>query len=120
MGARALGLLDNARSDHEAALEHLRDAVVRADRVADPYVWVKAYCLDALVDVLIALGSDEEATAAASELEMLAARCDMRELIVRSAMHSAHLGRHAAFEALGPLAQAIDNPGLEAQLTSLR
>jgi DNA-binding SARP family transcriptional activator len=118
LGARALGLLDNARGDHEAALEHLRDAVVRADRVADPYVWVKAYCLDALASVSIALGADAEA--AVSELERLAARCDMRELLVRSAMHSAHLGKPAALEALGPLAQAIDNPRLEAQLTRLR
>jgi hypothetical protein len=50
---------------------------------------------------------------------MLAARCDMRELLVRAGMHSARLGKHAPLEALYPLAQAIDNPALEAELASI-
>jgi DNA-binding SARP family transcriptional activator len=120
MGARVLGLLDHMRGDNDAALEHLRDAVVRADRVADPYVWVKAHCLDALADVSIALGVEGQAREAAAELEELAARCDMRELLVRAAIHSARLGNSAALKAVGPLGQAIDSPELESRLASVR
>jgi DNA-binding SARP family transcriptional activator len=119
LGGRVLGLLHRSRGDHEMALELLRDAVARADRVADPYVWVKAYCLDALASALIAFGTEAEATAVVSELEILAARCDMRELLVRAAMHSARLGTRTSLEALYPLARAIDNPALESQLASL-
>jgi DNA-binding SARP family transcriptional activator len=119
LGGRALGLVHHYRGDHEVALESLRDAVARADRVADPYVWVKAYCLDALASASIAFGAEAEATAVVSDLEMLAARCDMRELLVRAGMHSARLGKHAPLEALYPLAQAIDNPALEAELASI-
>jgi hypothetical protein len=83
-------------------------------------VWVKAYCLDALADVCIALGVEDEARETAAELEKLAARCDMRELLVRAAVHSARLGNNTALEALGPLGEAIDSPELRSRLASVR
>jgi DNA-binding SARP family transcriptional activator len=116
LAARALGFLHESRDDHTAARESLREAVARADRVADPYVWVKGHCLDALAAHAIRHGREAEAAGAICELEALAARCDMRELLVRAAMHSARLGNRAALDALYPLAEAIENPALHAEL----
>jgi tetratricopeptide (TPR) repeat protein len=115
-GARVMGLLHRSRGEHEAALECLHDAVARTGRVADPYVWVKAYCLDALAAQSIDHGGKADAIAVVSELETLAARGDMRELLVRAAMHSARLGDRSALDAVRPLAETIDNPALHLEL----
>jgi DNA-binding SARP family transcriptional activator len=115
-GARALGLLHRQRGEHEAAFDRFHDAVNRSDRVADPYVWVKAYCLDALATQTIEHGSEADAVTVVTELGTLAARGDMRELLVRAAMHSARLGDSAALDAVRPLAEAIENPALHAEL----
>ena len=115
-GARAMGLFYRSRGEHEAGLECLRDAVARAGRVADPYVWVKAYCLDALAAYLIDHGREADAIAVVSDLGTLAARGDMRELVVRAAMHSARLGDRSALDAVRPLAESIDSPALYAEL----
>ena len=117
-GARSLGLVHRWRGEHEAELECLRDAVNRSDRVADPYVWVKAYCLDALATASIEYG-EADAVMVVSELGTLAARGDMRELLVRAAMHSARMGDRAALDAVRPLAASIENPTLHAELATV-
>jgi DNA-binding SARP family transcriptional activator len=118
-GARASGLLHRLRGEHDLALECFRDAVARSGRVADAYLWVKAYCLDALAAHTIDQGDAVGAGAVLGELEALAARGDMRELLVRAAMHRARLGDGAALDALRPLAEAIDNAALDAELAVL-
>jgi hypothetical protein len=116
--ARAIGLLHAARGEIAAALESLRDATRRAVRVCDPYLWVHAHSLDALAGVAVRFEA-EDAAALVADLEQIAARSDMRELIVRAALHRAALGDPAGVEAVRPLAETIDSPALRAALAAL-
>lgn len=115
-GARAKGLIHRSRGEHALALECLGDAVARSGRVPDAYAWVTAYCLDALVAQAIGQLDQAGVETVLGELEMIAARGDMRELLVRAAMHRARLGDGAALDAMRPLAEAIANPALDAEL----
>jgi hypothetical protein len=117
LAARAKGLVHEAAGERAAALAHLRDAVARAVRVADPYVWVHGHCLDALAAVAIADGAPD-ARERVDQLERLAARTDLRELIVRAALHRARLGDPGGVPSARLLAEAIDNPALHAELAA--
>ncbi len=117
MAARTRGLVHEAAGERSPALTWLRDAAVRAVRVADPYVWMHAYCLDALADVAIA-DAAPDARECVAQLERLAARGDMRELVVRAALHRARLGDPSGLESARLLGEAIDNPALHAELAA--
>ncbi len=117
LAARADGMVCEARGDREAALARMRDAVTRATRVPDAYAWVTAHCLDALAGVAIAAG-DPQAGAHVERLEELAARSDMRELVVRAAGHRALLGDSAGLSSARELAAAIGNPLLDETLAA--
>jgi len=117
LAARARGLVHESFGERSAALAWLRDGAVRAVRVADPYVWMHAYCLDALAAVAIADGAPD-ARACVDELERLAARGDMRELVVRAALHRARLGDRSGLRSAHMLGEAIDNPLLHAELAT--
>jgi DNA-binding SARP family transcriptional activator len=114
--ARAQGLLHEAIGERAAALASLRNAVDRAVRVADPYVWVHAFSLDALAALAIADGAPDARERVAT-LERIAARSDMRELVVRAALHRARLGDPTGVASARLLAESIDNPALHAELT---
>ena len=115
--ARARGLVHEAAGERASALAWLREAATRAVRVADPYVWVHAFCLDALATVSIADGAPD-ARERVAELERLAARGDYRELVVRAALHRARLGEPGGIDAARLLGDAIDNPVLHAELAA--
>ncbi len=115
--ARARGLLHEATGERAAALTWLRDAVDRSVRVADPYVWMHAWCLEALAAVAIA-DAAPDARDLVARLESVAARGDMRELVVRAALHRARLGDPGGLEAARLLGEAIDNPALHAGLAA--
>jgi tetratricopeptide (TPR) repeat protein len=117
LAARATGLVLEAAGERAGALGHLRDAATRAARVADPYVWVQAHCLDALAGVEIADGAPE-ARERVAQLDRLAARSDMRELVVRAALHRARLGDPGGVPAARLLGEAIDNPALDAEFAA--
>jgi hypothetical protein len=112
--ARVLGLLSRARDRPDAAFEWLREAVTRTARVSDQYIWLKAFCLEALAAHAVEHGAAEEAEAVLAELELLAARGDMRELLVRAAIHRDRLSQPMALAAVRPLVETIDNPALQA------
>ena len=118
MSARARGLRPRgggrARPPRWPAL---RDAADRAVRVADPYVWIHAHCLDALAGVAIADGAPD-ARDCVARLERVAARGDLRELVVRAALHRARLGDPGGVAPARLLAEAIDNPALHAELAA--
>jgi tetratricopeptide (TPR) repeat protein len=118
LAARGIGLVHQARGELTFALDRLRDAAQRAVRVSDPYLWVHAYSLDALATVAIAAGADDAAEVV-DELGRIAARSDMRELIVRAALHQADLGNRAGIEAARPLAETIDSPALQAAMRAV-
>ena len=115
--ARARGLVHEAAGERAAALTWLRDAAVRAVRVADPYAWMHAWCLDALANVAIA-DAAADARDYVARLEQLAARGDMRELVVRAALHRARLGDPSGLESARLLGEAIDNPALHVELAA--
>ena len=117
MAARAQGLVLHAAGEGDAALACLRDAAERAVRFADPYVWVHAYCLDALAGVEIAVGAPE-ARERVARLDQVAGRSDMRELVVRAALHRARLGDPGGVPTARLLSEAIDNPALHAELAA--
>jgi DNA-binding SARP family transcriptional activator len=117
IAARTRGLVHAEAGERAEALVCLRDAADRAVRVADPYVWMRAHCLEALAGLEIAEGLPE-ATATVAELERLAARGDMRELVARAALHRARLGAPGSAASARLLGDAIDNPALHAQLAA--
>jgi DNA-binding SARP family transcriptional activator len=117
IAARAQGLVHEATGERVAALTCLRDASSRVVRVADPYVWMHAYCLDALAGVAIAAAAPDARESVAG-LERLAARGHMRELVVRAALHRARLGDANGLESARLLGEAIDNPVLHAELAA--
>ena len=119
IAARAMGLVHERAGERALALACLRDAADRAVRVADPYVWVRCYCLEALAAVAIADGA-ADARERVSELERLAARGDMRELVVRAALHRARLGDRSGVASARLLGAAIDNAALHAELAAAR
>ncbi|MET0768502.1 MAG: SARP family transcriptional regulator, partial [Solirubrobacteraceae bacterium] len=82
-----------------------------------PYVWMHAHCLDALATVAIADAAPDPGERVA-ELERVAARGHMRELVVRAALHRARLGDPSGVEAARLLGEAIDNPVLHAELAA--
>jgi DNA-binding SARP family transcriptional activator len=115
--ARARGLVHEAAGERASALACLRDAATRAVRVADPYVWVHAYSLDALAGVAIA-DAALDAGECVAQLERVASRGEMRELVVRAALHRARLGDSSSLKATRLLGEAIDNPRLHAELAA--
>ncbi len=115
IAARGLGLVAAARGNGAAALEWLEDAVRRCRRLPDSWLWVEAYALEALCRVAV----DHSAPSSSrwiAELEILAAKAGLRELLARATMHRARLGDAGAAEAAAFLAAGIDNPALIAEL----
>jgi len=112
MAARGLSLLNTKRGQHDMADRWLAEAAVRSTRVPDRYQWVHAHVLDTMISTAINRGSNELAGALIRTLATLAARCDMRELIVRAQLHRYRTGDRAALTSARLLAQDIDNPAL--------
>ena len=118
IAARGLGLVAAARGNGAAALEWLEDAVRRCRRLPDSWLWVDAYALEALCRVAV----DHSAPSSSrwiAELEILAAKAGLRELLARATMHRARLGDPGAAQAAAFLAAGIDNPALIAELAAL-
>ena len=80
-------------------------------RIADAYLWVQAYCLDALCGVGIK-HTQPEARAWVADLETLAARTGMSEMLVRAYLHRTALGDRNASETATLFADRIDNPAV--------
>jgi hypothetical protein len=106
---RGLGLAAAARGDVSRALELLVDAPKLCRRLPDTYLWIEAYGLDALCAV--AVEHRAEATVRwIDELEAIAARRGIRELLLRATVYRARLGEPGALDAAQSLAAQIDNP----------
>lgn len=115
---RGRGLLCAAVGEEPATLARLHDAAAAAARVADRNVWVHAYCLEALAGAEIRAG-EPGAASTLTALEHIAARCDMRELVVRAAVHRERLGDTAPMVMARGLAQSIANPELNVALAAV-
>jgi hypothetical protein len=109
---RGLGLAAAARGDLPRALEMLVDAPKLCRRLPDTYLWIEAYGLDALCAVAV----EHHAAAAGrwiDELEAIAARRGIRELLLRATVYRSRLGEPGAVEVARALAAQIDNPALD-------
>lgn len=109
---RGLGLVAAARGDMPRALEMLVDARQACRRLPDTYLWIEAYGLSALCSVAV----DHVAGAAGpwiDELEAIAARRGIRELLLRALVCRARLGEPGALSGARALAAQIDNPALD-------
>ncbi len=110
--ARALALVADARGDSPEAFELLADARARCNRLADPYVWLDAYILDAQCALGVRHGHPDTARWVAT-MHRLASRTTMREMTVRALVHAAALGGVTAAEGARLLVADIDNPVLD-------
>jgi DNA-binding SARP family transcriptional activator len=120
MAARGLGLLHAGRGDHRTATEWLDEATTRCNRVPDRYQWVRGYVLDAAIGAALTRDDHDRARTLIAGLESLAARCDMRELMVRSHLHRNSLGERSALASARTLGAEIDNPALTRLLDAAR
>lgn len=111
IAARGIGLVHLARGRRDDAITWLDDARTRCIRIPDAYLWVHAYCLDALCEAAVEIGRPE-AAAWVRDLESVAARTGMNELLVRSQLHRARLGDSRALDAASLFADRIDNPAV--------
>lgn len=109
---RGLGLVAAHRGDPEAALRSISEARTQCVRLPDAYLWVEAYCLDALCTLALEHGRRDVARWI-DDLEALATRTGMRELVARAYAHRGKLGDRSAAEAARVLAAEVDNPALQ-------
>jgi hypothetical protein len=106
MAARGLALVADAAGDTARAFELLADAHIRANRHADPYVWLEGYILDAQCTLGRRHGHPETSSWVA-RLRELAARTGMKELEIRSLLHGAALGNSSDGEAAELMAASL-------------
>jgi hypothetical protein len=84
----------------------------RANRLADPYVWIDVYILDAQCNLGRRHGHPG-IELWVDTMRQLASRTGMRELTVRSMIHGAALGNEGDAAAAVLLAADIENPVLD-------
>lgn len=117
IATRGLGLVADAKDDVETAIRWLDFAVTVRPRWSGAFPWIRAYALDALCGVAVKRRLPG-APAWIADLEERAARLGMRELLARAHLHRARLGNDDSLEVARMLAADIDNPALEAALSS--
>jgi len=111
MGARGIGLVHLARGRADEGIRWLDDARVRCIRIPDAYLWIHAYCLD----TLCAAGIENRVPGAerwVADLEAVAARTGMNEMLVRAQLHRAALAMPGALDLARVFADGIDNPAV--------
>jgi tetratricopeptide (TPR) repeat protein len=111
LAARGLGMVAAQQGDAATALQWITEARDRCVRLPDAYLWVEGYCLDALCALAVEQGRPEAARWI-EDLEALATRTGMRELVARAYAHRGKLGDRAAADAAQVLAAEVDNPAL--------
>jgi DNA-binding SARP family transcriptional activator len=118
VAARGLGLLHAGRGDRAGATGWLTEATARCVRVPDRYQWIHGHVLDTAIATALDQGDLDRARPLVTTLAALAARCDLRELVVRGHLHRHRLGEATALPAARLLAADIENPALTHLLTA--
>jgi DNA-binding SARP family transcriptional activator len=109
IACRGLGLVEAANGKDRQALAWMLDGRTRCTRVAHPYQWIQGWLLDGLCTVG---DRDERAGGWVDELESLASRTGLRELLLRAYLHRARRGDSGARDAARLLGSGIDNPAV--------
>jgi DNA-binding SARP family transcriptional activator len=117
IATRGRGLVAVERGELERGLELLVEAPRLCRRLPDTYLWIEAYGLEALCGAAVEHG-DPSAERWIGELEGIAARRGLRDLLVRATVHRARLGEPGALENARTLAAQVDNPALAALVAS--
>lgn len=120
MTARVLGMVSARNGDLSRATSWHEEALRRCGSVTDQYQWVRAAVLDSMTALVIDAGDHDRAAGLIETLTTLAARCEMREMLVLSHLHRARLGDSDAVDAGRLLAHGIDNPALHRALDEVR
>ncbi len=120
MTARVLGMVSARNGDQARATTWLEEALRRCGSVTDQYQWVRAAVLDSMIDLAIVTGDHDRAAELIKTLTTLAARCEMREMLVLGHLHRARLGDAKAVDAGRLLARDIDNPSLHRALDEVQ
>ena len=79
---------------------------------------MQGHVLDTAIELGLEAGEDEQTPQLIRALGALAARTEMRELVVRSLAHAARIGQAGALDSARMLAVEIENPTLETLLVS--
>ncbi len=116
--ARGLALLAAERGERDEALALVVDARERCNRLADPYVWLDAYILDAQCSMGRRY-SLPDASGWAETMYRLSSRTSMTEMTVRALLHAAALGSPTAGDGARLLAVGVHNPVLQRLVGSL-
>ena len=117
IATRGRGLVALERGEVKRGLELLVEAPRLCRRLPDTYLWIEAYGLDALCGAAVEHG-DPSADRWIGELEAIAARRGLRDLLVRATVHRVRLGEPGALESARTLAGQVDNPALDALISS--
>src|SRR5262249_30315142 len=117
ISTRGLGLVADAAGDTDQAFRLLSDARARAGRLADPYLWLAGYILDAQCELGRRHGHPDTRTWVET-MQNLASRTGMRELALRALLHGAALGNEGDSAAAAILAAEIEAPFFDAALAS--
>ena len=118
IAARGIGLVHLTRGRVDEAISWLDDARTRCIRIPDGYLWMHAFCLDTLCEVAIQT-EQSRARAWVGDLETVAARTGMNEMLVRAQLHRAALGDSRAGDAARLFADRIDNPAVLGRVAAL-
>jgi DNA-binding SARP family transcriptional activator len=119
IAAAGLALLDESEGNATEALERFDDAVRRSVREPDAWLWGHGFVLDLACAFGVRHGIDRARTWIA-DLEALASRTMMRDLLTRAYLHRAGLGDPDALHAAELVAADVDNPALHDRLDAVR
>lgn len=110
LAERAVGVVAASQGQSDDAIEHLHRAWRRMVDSPD-HTWSMAYVLDALCGVGVDAGHPDVARWV-DELEALAGRSGMPEMLAHAYLHRAALGDAEAVAVAASIAETIDNPAL--------
>lgn len=116
LAARNLGLLHRACGQVGSSQEWIDQSRTRCTRLPDRYVWMQGHVLDTAIVFSLERDEHERAHTLIRALGALAARTEMRELVVRGLVHAARIGQDGALDSAHTLAVGIDNPALSSLL----
>jgi DNA-binding SARP family transcriptional activator len=118
IAAAGLALLDEAEGDVDQARERFDDAVRRSVREPDAWLWGHGFVLDLACSFAVRHGI-EHGRPWIADLEALASRTMMRDLLARAYLHRAGLGDPEALHAAELVAADVDNPALHERLDAV-